>query len=413
MNFKVRIARVFIYPIIAITLLVTPILRRDFIKELAVDYEIQLRFYLEILTPYLENGQIEHAQYLISRTPFSHEILFVTDPQNQVVIGHAPEGFIPDPTAYDPLELEHFPDGWRSVYACTNQKGYTYWELTPFWTLYHSFFTYLLIFFCAAIVSIGVSWCLFKYLLAPKITAFQVSEERMKTELKIANSVQQAMLPTNNDPDVQALLRPAREVGGDLYDFVRDEHSLYFCIGDVSDKGVPSAMTMAITRSFFHQYAEQKMDLQLLVKQLNHVLSTNNKQLIFCTFFLGRIQLDTLQMDYINCGHCAPILRRSCAGMVQNSFLPIETNIVLGIDDQYLFRSNSIQLQANDELLLYTDGVTEAMNEQQQVFSAERLLQLADNTTPQAILNAVEEFRGKAEQNDDITIMAVKIPSLT
>ncbi|MBQ7419363.1 MAG: SpoIIE family protein phosphatase [Prevotella sp.] len=251
------------------------------------------------------------------------------------------------------------------------------------------------------------------------------SKASMESELKVASGIQMAMLPKQMPPfpertdiDLYAMLKPAKDVGGDLFDFlIRDEH-LYFCVGDVSGKGVPAALFMAMVRSLFRNITSYASSPAEIIMALNRGLADGNDYNMFCTMFLGVLNLKTGQMDYCNAGHNAPVLRWETDGQVVFDYTSLKVNMPLGVFDGFEYEEEHAQLQAGDGIFLYTDGVTEAEDIHAGLFGEERLLAVLrechqhGNVSPRdyvdAVYHAVKQHAKGAEQSDDITMMMVE-----
>jgi sigma-B regulation protein RsbU (phosphoserine phosphatase) len=248
----------------------------------------------------------------------------------------------------------------------------------------------------------------------------QAKKERMEGELSMARSIQLNLVPRTFPPypdvkefDVAAMLQPAREVGGDLYDFffVGPDH-FYVIIGDVSGKGVPAALFMSSTRALIRAYAKTEVSADHTLNQVNQELAENNDTAMFVTLFLGILNIHTGELVYANAGHNLPYVCRNTAR--------IETvsgggNAALGVleDGQYI--GSSITLSPGDQLVLYTDGVTEAMNRRQDFYGEERLEQLlgaiSDHSSTDIVTRINEDvvsFANGADQSDDITLLVLK-----
>ena len=245
------------------------------------------------------------------------------------------------------------------------------------------------------------------------------AKERYEGELSIARSIQMHMVPTDFPKDdifsLYALLQPARQVGGDLYDFVVRGDDVYFAIGDVSGKGVPAALFMAVTRSAFRFIGGLGLSLSVLMERINTCLCDGNTMNMFVTLFAGHINLKTGQMSYCNAGH-NPLVIIHADGRAE--YLRVAPNLAVGVFSGFQYQEGEITLEKGSRLLLYTDGVTEAENAENAQYGEERLLNFAqsiaaDDTSEQVIdrlMASVKEFTGDAEQNDDITIMTFSIP---
>lgn len=251
-----------------------------------------------------------------------------------------------------------------------------------------------------------------------KVSSFKATIDK---ELKIASDIQMSMTPrelsSTSDSDkknVYGLLHPARDVGGDLYDYFLKNDYLYFCIGDVSGKGIPASLFMSATHYLFRSMAESFDDVAYSVAAMNRSLSVNNEKLMFVTFFFGRLNLLTGKLDYCNAGHNAPILI-SKNNENKAQFINADAGIALGVWEEFAFSSQSLQMEDGDSLLLYTDGVTEAMNvKNEELGNDETLACAAQHTgeTPDAIVNAllqrIRQHTVNAEQSDDITMLCIR-----
>ena len=244
-------------------------------------------------------------------------------------------------------------------------------------------------------------------------TALKASIE---SELKVASDIQMSMVPrifpafpNRKDIDIFASMTPAKEVGGDLYDFfVQDEH-LYFCIGDVSGKGVPASLFMAVTRNLFRIVAQQGSTPVEVAEQINLFLTKDNEAGMFVTMFIGMIDLHTGRLDFCNCGHNPPL--------IDGQFIQIEQgNQALGLWEDAPFYGESISDIRGRQLLLYTDGLNEAENPEKELLGDDRLLELMANKAQLSsreivsmLSKSVEDHRSGADPNDDLTLLCLKI----
>ncbi len=239
----------------------------------------------------------------------------------------------------------------------------------------------------------------------------------MENELKIAHGIQMSMLPktypafpNRDDIDIFGQVTPAKAVGGDLYDFFIRDEKLYFCIGDVSGKGVPGSLVMAVTRSLFRNIAAHTTEPEQVVMGINDSLCDNNEPNMFVTFFVGVIDLATGNMDYCNAGHDQPLLLTD--GEV--GLLPCDPNLPAGVLPEWNYSRQQIQLKRGATLFLYTDGLNEAEDIDHQQFEMERVMETAKaaGNSPQeliaAMTAAVGQFVGGAEQSDDLTMLAIQ-----
>ena len=245
------------------------------------------------------------------------------------------------------------------------------------------------------------------------------SKERIESELSIAREIQMGMLPKifppypeRNDVDLYAVLHPAKEVGGDLYDFYMDGDRLYFLIGDVSGKGVPASLFMAITRSLFRTLSQQVLSPAKIVTDMNNSISDNNDTNMFVTLIVGILDLKTGKLKLCNAGHNPPILIRPDG---QVSFLEFKTQIFVGVIEEYAYTEDETTLDKGSKLFLYTDGVTEAENTDKELYGDEKLLEtLSDyatsdvRTTVNAIVKSIATHVEEAEASDDLTILLIQ-----
>ena len=243
------------------------------------------------------------------------------------------------------------------------------------------------------------------------------AKERIESELRIARDIQMSMVPNvfpdREGLDLYASMRPAREVGGELYGYLLLGDLLYFCVGDVSGKGVPASLFMAqVTRLFRTLAAQKKMPAEI-VSQMNDALTENNEQGMFVTMFIGLVNLTTGHLDYCNAGHNPPIIggnaQRGC-------FMEVNPNAPIGLWPGIEFEGESIESISDCPLFIYTDGLNEAENPGQEQFGDERLLEvlrkMKHNSSRQVIetmSSEVEAYRQGAEPNDDLTMMCLKV----
>ncbi|MBQ2573314.1 MAG: SpoIIE family protein phosphatase [Bacteroidales bacterium] len=245
------------------------------------------------------------------------------------------------------------------------------------------------------------------------------AKKRMETQLYIGQKIQEGMLPKNFPNDSRCSLNarvvPAKEVGGDLYDFTINGNRLYFSVGDVSGKGVPAAFVMAITRVMCHLFADLGLPVKDIATRINNSIAKNNDANMFVTLFFGCIDLDTKKMEFCNAGH-NPIIVIPPDG--EPYYLKVNPNMAVGVWGGFDYKGETLDLRPGTKLLLYTDGVTEAEKADNEQFGEERLLQHISvpefkNLNPEemvsSVLDAVKNFAGDNEQNDDITIFAITI----
>lgn len=251
------------------------------------------------------------------------------------------------------------------------------------------------------------------------LTETSRAKERIESELKIARAIQMNFLPKHFPPfpeqsafDLFAALEPAREVGGDLYDFfMLDERHLFFSVGDVSDKGVPAALFMAVTKTLMKGIAEQGLTPADVLARVNGELCQNNDAAMFVTVACGMLDIATGELIYSNAGHNPPVLLRAGGAP---EMLSVPPGLVLGVMQEAVFATRTIRLGPGDRLLLYTDGVTEAMDAGQTLFSEERLLnevaglaEAGPQRMVEHIMAAIQAHAAGAAQSDDITVLVL------
>ena len=239
-------------------------------------------------------------------------------------------------------------------------------------------------------------------------------KERMEHELSIGHNIQMSMIPKTFPPfperkdiDMAATIVPAKAVGGDLYDFFIRDEKLYFCIGDVSGKGVPASLLMSVTRTLFRSVASHEKSPQRIVTLINDAMSDMNENDMFVTFFCGILDLATGHLRYCNAGHNPPLIFTDEVGM-----LPVLPNLPLGVMGGVHFPEQELDLACDNALFLYTDGVTEAENISHEQFGEDRMISvLRERRDSQGHLKAMEkavaDFVGDAEQSDDLTMLFI------
>lgn len=255
------------------------------------------------------------------------------------------------------------------------------------------------------------------------LTKVTAERERLATELDVAAKIQMSMLPqkfpARDDCEIFATMHPAKYVGGDFYDFYfLDEKHLVITIADVSGKGVPAAIFMAMSKTILKNYAlmmKNPDDFSAVMALTNRQLCQNNYEKMFVTVFLGMLNLETGKFIYVNGGHNFPLVYRTETGKFE--YLDVKKSCLLGIKKNLQFNQQSLQLSRGDILFSYTDGVTEAMNEDYEEYLPERLkkiLNQADKTAPldeilNFVLADVKKHAGNAEHSDDITMLACRL----
>ena len=239
-------------------------------------------------------------------------------------------------------------------------------------------------------------------------------KERMENELHIASEIQMAMIPKTFPPfperkdlDLAASIIPAKEVGGDLYDFFIRDEKLFFCIGDVSGKGIPASLVMAVTRSLFRAMSAHEDSPSKIVASMNDTMSESNENSMFVTFFCGVLDLSAGQLRYCNAGHNPPMILTDAIKM-----LPVEPNLPLGILKGMNFIEQETPFLYDDALFLYTDGLSEAENASQEQFGEARIEKALHGRKRsidhlENIKQQVSLFVGEAPQSDDLTMLFI------
>lgn len=253
----------------------------------------------------------------------------------------------------------------------------------------------------------------------------------MESELKIAHDIQMDMLPKTfppyperDDIDIYGTLTPAKAVGGDLFDFYIRDNQLFFCIGDVSGKGIPASMFMAVTRSLFRNISAHVALPDHIAYSLNNALSENNDSNLFVTLFTGVLDLATGHLRYCNAGHNAPLLVGRDAGDcvphsdLQVRELPCQPNLPLGIMAEFQFEAQEVDLDPGTTIFLFTDGLNEAENALHEQFGDKRIAEVANRLLAKGehqpiniiyeMYQAVHNFVNGAEQSDDLTMLAIQ-----
>ena len=259
---------------------------------------------------------------------------------------------------------------------------------------------------------------LVKYIDELKDTTAQKAS--IESELQVASGIQMGMLPKTfptypdrDDVQLYASLTPAKEVGGDLFDFYFRDEKLFFCIGDVSGKGVPAALFMAVTRAVFRTVSARESMPDRIMASLNQTMVDMNETNMFVTLFIGVLDLPTGRLHYCNAGHDAPLLVGAGVGM-----LPCDSNIPVGVMDQWKYTLQESQIFTGTTIFLFTDGLTEAEDATHAQFRMERVNDVAAHALadhqqePRQLIgvmtDAVHQFVGDAEQSDDLTLMAIQ-----
>lgn len=237
------------------------------------------------------------------------------------------------------------------------------------------------------------------------------AKERIESELRIARDIQMAMVPHEFPDypglDIYAVMIPAKEVGGDLYDFVLINDMLYFCVGDVSGKGVPASLFMAMAARLFRTLANYEMNPADIADAMNRELSMNNDNGMFITMFIGQLDLEDGCLYFCNAGHNPPVL--------DGKFIEMEPNAPIGLWPEMKYQEEMMEYIGGQRLFIYSDGLNEAENKDQDQFSDERLLEwldthrgIASHQLIDALQAEVEEHTAGADPSDDLTMLCLR-----
>lgn len=246
------------------------------------------------------------------------------------------------------------------------------------------------------------------------------AKQRMETELAIGHNIQMSMVPLvfpafpeRPEFDIHAALKPAYEVGGDFYDFfLVDDDTLCVCIADVSGKGVPAALFMAVTRTLVKTHATAGLGPDEILEKVNDDLAKDNEESMFVTVFLGLLEVSTGELTFTNAGHNPSYIRRVSGGVDRLDQLH---GPVIAAMEEIPYGSGKAMMKPGDTLFLYTDGVNEAMNLEKELFTEERLAKLLASKPAETsarvvetVLDDVWKFQGAADQADDVTVVALR-----
>jgi len=241
------------------------------------------------------------------------------------------------------------------------------------------------------------------------------AKERIESELRIARDIQMSMVPNifpnHEGLDIYAIMEPAKEVGGDLYGYLLLGDELYFCLGDVSGKGVPASLFMAQATRLFRTFATQHMKPAEIATKMNAALTENNEQGMFVTMFIGLADLNTCRLEFCNAGHNPPVMIDG-----NTRFIDMLRNAPIGMWPDLEFKGETIDSIRDKYLFIYTDGLNEAEDKDENQFGDEHMLDIIGSREyksakeiVETLKAKVEEHRKDAEPNDDLTMMCLKI----
>ena len=244
-----------------------------------------------------------------------------------------------------------------------------------------------------------------------------IKEERIESELDIARSIQMSMLPLGIPPNdsivIDAVLQPARTVGGDFYDFFYlDDAQICFVIADVSGKGVPAALFMSVTMSYIRAYSTSSLTPSKIINTVNNTIASNNDANMFVALFLGILHIKSGELQYVNAGHTEPYIISRNKPIKR---LASSENPVVGAFEEINYKDETIVLEHHEKLFLYTDGVNEAFSKEDEQFGELRLKTLLEQSTDlspketiKTVQTSLKAFCHDSEQSDDITMLTIQ-----
>ena len=221
-------------------------------------------------------------------------------------------------------------------------------------------------------------------------------KEKFKTEFDVASNIQSNMVPKNfeefseNEFEVSATMKPAREVGGDFYDYFKiDEDNVYFVIGDVSGKGIPSTLFMVKTMYLIKNHSKFNDDLSQVIEKVNNLAYERNDEELFVTTWIGKLNLKSGKLSYVNAGHNQPLIKH---GPSDFEYLNTHPNLVIGGMKDIKYSEHEINLNAGDMIFLYTDGVTEANDNYDEFYGEERLKEIINENKNEKLSDIITEI---------------------
>ena len=246
------------------------------------------------------------------------------------------------------------------------------------------------------------------------------AKERIESDLRIARDIQQSMIPQKfppfperSDIDLFASMTPAKAVGGDLYDFILLNEKLYFCLGDVSGKGVPASLFMAVARNLFRVVSQQGLPPAEIADKLNNALSEDNDSGMFVTMFIGVVDLQTGHLEFCNAGHNPPVIKMPDGS---THFIEMQPNAPLGLWAGLPYEGEAIDDISGCPFFVYSDGLNEAENDKQEQYGDDLLLEMLEKHEFVSSQQTVEMMKADvvrhangAEQSDDLTMLCVKV----
>ena len=369
--------------------------------------------------------------------PNSHDIMlsrdghFMVSPREEVVMANTADdvaGQMPDSLSFKKLNRAMLAgesgettvhignDKYQVYYAPVERTGWSMCIMIPEKDIFGSMRRNNLLIRLFQLLGLAMLIIILRFFIKSQLKNRELNErkEKMDSELHIASEIQMAMVPKSLQPfperhdlDMAASIVPAKEVGGDLYDFFIRDEKLFFCIGDVSGKGVPASLVMATTRTMFRALSAHEDSPMQIMTSMNDSMSEMNEIDMFVTFFCGILDMTTGHLRYCNAGHNPPI---TLTDSIME--LPVVSNLPLGVVQGYRFVEQELDLNCDDAIFLYTDGLTEAENASHEQFGEDRVKAAlhgwkSAGTHLENMKKKVEDFVGKAPQSDDLTMLFI------
>ncbi len=316
----------------------------------------------------------------------------------------------------------HDNDGYKNYVYYAPVEGTTGWAMAlvyPDKEIFHGLRTVAIYLFIFMLLGLALlSFIMYRTVTGyRKLGTVKAEKERIANELKIASGIQMGMLPKTfppypdrNEVTIYGLLTPAKEVGGDLYDFYIRDSKLFFCIGDVSGKGIPASLVMAVTRSLFRSVSLQIDSPELITTRINNAMSEMNESSMFVTLFIGVLDLKTGVLTYCNAGHNPPVTANGHVAL-----LNVDANIPVGLMPNWHYTLQQCIMQPSSSIFLYTDGITEAENNDHGQYGEDRMIEIIGkikDLPTKEFINTIHDdvlsFVNGAEQSDDMTMMAIR-----
>lgn len=387
-----------------------PYFDKDGVRELVVTYSVPIYEDEDSTTPVAVLGvdvELDWLSEVVSDVrPYPNSYSTIVSREGQLIAAPADTVAVANPLRYE-ATIER--TGWRMAVVIPEDAVYGKIKRINTIVFFLQIIGLLLIGMIIQWTARGQS----------KLEKVKEVHDRMENELEIARGIQMSMIPNSfppfperHDLDMAATIVPAKEVGGDLYDFYIRDGKLFFCVGDVSGKGVPASLVMAVTRTTFRNLSVSEDSPGRIVTAMNDNLSAMNESNMFVTFFCGVLNLADGHLRYCNAGHNPPMVLTDAIRP-----LPVVPNLPLGIMGGMEYQEQEAALQFDDALFLYTDGLTEAENAAHEQFGEERMKaalrgRKSSDKHLEMVESQVEAFVGDAPQSDDLTMLFIHyVPS--